>query len=59
MNCDGIVSLSDAILIARYLVGYTTFSSVKSTQADANGDGIIDVRDMITVCKLIAGILPA
>lgn len=57
VDFDGHVSLSDAILIVRYILGYASFSTVKQAQADVNGDGKIDVLDTVTICKMIAGLL--
>ena len=48
VNGDGVVDLTDAIMIVYYSLGVTQ-EGFRETAADVNGDGQIDLTDAITV----------
>ena len=55
VNGDGKVTISDAIMIFRYLAGKTEFTDEEFRQADLNGDGDITIADAIVIFRYLAG----
>ena len=58
VDSDGRITVSDAILVLRDIVGLQPLPSVDSRQrADVNLDGQIDVGDAITILRHIVGLV--
>lgn len=56
VDLDGLVSVTDATLLQKYVVGIATLTDDQKLLADCNGDGVIDVRDATYIQKTIAKI---
>lgn len=56
VDLDGLVSVTDATLLQKYVVGIATLTDDQKLLADCNGDGAIDVRDATYIQKIIAKI---
>ncbi len=56
LDGDGIVDVSDAIIILQIVVGLVNPSSTQQTLGDLNRDGIIDVADAIIDLQIIVGL---
>ena len=57
VNQDGVVSISDATLIQKYLINTVTLSNSQQIAADVNRDGVITIRDATYIQKYIAKII--
>lgn len=55
INRDGIVNISDAVIIGSVLTGNIDCQSYYISRADVNNDGVIDELDYINVCGVITG----
>ena len=57
LNCDidldNSVTVADATLLQKYVVGIATLTDDQKLLADCNGDGVIDVRDATYIQKTI------
>lgn len=53
MNQDGKITIADAVLMQKYLLGSCSFSKTQWTLADMNQDGCVDVFDMVVMRKLL------
>ncbi|MBR5372541.1 MAG: hypothetical protein IK130_10045 [Oscillospiraceae bacterium] len=60
VNCDGKITVSDAVLIARINAEDSTvqLNDFGRYAADANQDGDIDSNDLTDILRYIAGIIP-
>lgn len=56
VDLDGLVSVTDATLLQKYVVGIATLTDDQKLLADCNGDGVIDVRDATYIQKIIVKI---
>ena len=56
VDLDGLVSVTDATLLQKYVVGIATLTDDQKLLADCNGDGAIDVRDATYIQKTIVKI---
>lgn len=56
VDLDGLVSVTDATLLQKYVVGIATLTDDQKLLADCNGDGVIDVRDATYIQKTIVKI---
>ena len=56
VNSDGIVNISDATDIGKYLADLISFDENQLTKADFNGDGIINITDSTDIQKMLANI---
>lgn len=56
VNGDGIVSISDATDIGKYLADLISFDENQLTKADFNGDEIINIADATDIQKKLANI---
>lgn len=56
VDLDGLVSVTDATLLQKYVVGIATLTDDQKLLADCNGDGVINVRDATYVQKSIVKI---
>ena len=54
---DNAVSIADAILVQKHIVGISTFDSLEETLADVDGNGSITIADAIAIQKNIVGLL--
>lgn len=50
------VTVADATLLQKYVVGIATLTDDQKLLADCNGDGVIDVRDATYIQKTIVKI---
>lgn len=57
LNSDSLVTLADAILLARHLAGVATLPISVQPLADTYADGIIDIRDLISLCQKMASVI--
>lgn len=55
VNCDNYATISDAILIARHVAGIGTIPSYNFTMADVCPDGVLDIKDIISLCWYAVG----
>ena len=56
IDLDGLVSVTDATLVQKYVVCLNTLTDDQKLLADCNGDGKIDVRDATYIQKTIVKI---
>lgn len=56
VDLDGLVSVTDATLLQKYVVGIATLTDDQKLLADCNDDGVIDVRDATYIQKIIVKI---
>ena len=56
VDLDGLVSVTDATLLQKYVVGIATLTDDQKLLVDCNGDGAIDVRDATYIQKTIVKI---
>ncbi len=56
---DNAISIADAILIQKRIVGISTFDELEETLSDIDGNGTTTIADAIAVQKYIVGILTA
>lgn len=56
VDLDGLVSVTDATLLQKYVVGIATLTDDQKLLADCNGDGVINVRDATYIQKTIVKI---
>ena len=54
-DCDGSVSIADALLVLRYSMGIETNIGSFSA-ADVNGDGTVDLMDALEILRIAMGI---
>ncbi len=57
VNSDGVVNVSDATQLQKYLVNGTSITGDNKTICDANGDGYINIKDATMIQKYIAGVI--
>ena len=55
INGDGRISLIDAALMQRYILGITTFSAAQIKNGDVNMNGDVDLSDVILVQRYLLG----
>lgn len=55
VNGDGKISLSDAVMLKRYLVGVDV--KIDTTNSDVNGDGKVSLADIVMLQKHLIGII--
>ena len=55
VNGDGIIDVSDAMLICQIYLGNVTPTDTQKKAADVNADGTIDVSDAMMVCQYYLG----
>lgn len=53
IDLDNSVTVADATLLQKYVVGIATLTDDQKLLADCNGDGVIDVRDATYIQKTI------
>ncbi|MDE6539814.1 MAG: dockerin type I repeat-containing protein, partial [Ruminococcus sp.] len=55
MNFDYEINIADAVLLQKYILGTTKFTSTQYACADMNFDGIVDIFDMVLFRQEIFG----
>ena len=55
VNLDGEISIADAVLLNKYLVGSATLSDMAKKNADCDADGDITSSDTLKILKYIVG----
>lgn len=53
-NGDGVVDSKDAVMIKRYMAGYTD-QKINLAACDVNADGTVDSKDAVKILKKLAG----
>lgn len=53
VNLDGVINISDVLMIQKYVVGMCEFDDVQKYAADVNGDGYVNTTDATELQKLI------
>ena len=53
VNADGEFNVADLVMMSRYIYGITTFEERQIVSADLNGDGNVDIFDMVEFRKKI------
>ncbi|MEA2032120.1 MAG: dockerin type I domain-containing protein [Euryarchaeota archaeon] len=56
VNDDGEVTLSDAMYLAKHVIGITGFEDIVEAAADVNGNGEIEISDAMYLAKHVLGI---
>lgn len=56
IDLDNSVTVADATLLQKYVVGIATLTDDQKLLADCNGDGVVDVRDATYIQKTIVKI---
>lgn len=56
-DCDGVLSITDATLIQRNLVGICYFSDTQLLAADTDGDGFVSITDVTMIQRKLVGII--
>ena len=54
VDLDGAVTIQDCTALQRYLCEMTTLSETAQTAADVNSDGILNVRDVTDIARMLA-----
>ncbi|MBR6916666.1 MAG: DUF4838 domain-containing protein [Clostridia bacterium] len=55
-NDDGVINISDVLLVKRYIAAVARDRDVDIPAADANGDAFVDMRDVLTLIRVITGV---
>ncbi len=58
IDMNGVVSITDAVMISRYCVGLDTFSGLQLMLADADGNGRVNNTDAVKLVRYILGLEP-
>jgi hypothetical protein len=59
VNGDGAVTVADAIIAARYVVGLTQLTPQQISSADTRlPNGVVDVADVVWILKMAVGLIP-
>ncbi|MBQ7669527.1 MAG: hypothetical protein IJS45_02255 [Clostridia bacterium] len=56
-NCDGAITISDLLIIRKYIAAIIGEESIHLDSADTNHDGYITVSDVLIIRKYIAGMI--
>ena len=56
VNGDGEVTLSDAMYLAKHVIGIPGFEDIVEAAADVNGNGEIEISDAMYLAKHVLGI---
>ncbi len=56
-NGDGIVNISDAVYISKYVSNTATLTDAQFVAADVNDDGNVNIGDAILIARYCAGLL--
>ncbi len=58
IDMNGVVSITDAVMISRYCVRLETFSALQLMLADADGNGRVNNTDAVKLVRYILGLEP-
>lgn len=53
VNSDGDISVVDATLVQKYIVGLESLTDLQKKSADVNDDGLIDIQDATDIQKIV------
>ena len=53
-NCDGEVTITDAVAVVNYILGNPSENFIKAA-ADANNDGVVDIDDVVHIVNFVVG----
>lgn len=56
VNSDGDISVVDATLVQKYIVGLESLTDLQKKSADVNDDGLIDIQDATDIQKIVVGL---
>jgi len=56
VDLDGTISILDALLVARFTVGFISLTTDQLLRADVNKDGRVDILDALLIARLAAGL---
>lgn len=57
LNGDGKITVQDAILLLRSIVGLTKLTPAEKTAADVDGSGAVNVADAVLILRYIVGLI--
>lgn len=55
INCDGVVSVADAVLLHKYIVGAVSLNVEQIANADCSFDGILSTKDVTVIMQHLSG----
>ena len=55
INLDGQVSVSDAVLLQKYLIKSGKLSADQANRADLNQDGVLNAYDLVALKRIMLG----
>lgn len=55
INCDNYATVRDAVLLSRHIAGIGSIPSYNFKMADVCPDGVLDLKDIISLCWYAAG----
>ena len=55
VNFDGVVDVTDALLVLRYTMGLISFTDEQLAVGDMNGDGVVDSTDAVLIMRYTVG----
>lgn len=58
LSGDGELTISDMVMLARWIAGDPDIGGADQSIADVNGDGKVNIMDLAYLCKLVAGWQP-
>jgi hypothetical protein len=59
VNLDGVVELTDAVILSKAMANVLTLSDTQKTVADCTGDGTIDDSDVATLMSYLIFLIPS
>jgi uncharacterized protein YraI len=59
VNCDGAVTVADAVLLHKYLVGAISFNVEQLANADCSLDSVLTTKDVTVIMQHLSGYLTA
>ncbi len=59
VNCDGAVTVADAVLLHKYLVGAVRFNVEQLANADCSLDNVLTTKDVTVIMQHLSGYLTA
>lgn len=59
VNCDGVVTVADAVLLHKYLVGAVSFNVEQLANADCSLDSVLTTKDITVIMQHLSGYLTA
>lgn len=59
LNVDGVVNISDAIVLLQSLVGLMPLTETQKTAADMDSSGSVDLGDVVALLRYVVGLTPS